>query len=592
MHKVLDIPIQKLFLITIILKLISSGLGWYFGRPWELGFFVPLALMLAYISLGLKRRDSTVTDEKFADSCYYLGFIFTISSIIFSLFDLPNIGTKIQEIAVRFGAAMVSTVLGLGVRVYLVSFKQDVAEALVAAEDAALEATRRLAEQMVMALESLKDFEYQVHAATKLSVERVNMEVEHLSKTHAGKLAEFFVELSDRNQAAFTLALAEMRNVSRKLSESVDDYAGGMQKNLASIESRVGAFADAVTSRLEKTTFPDDYFARHLEGPMGQLKESAHALAGGVKSTSDEVHESTVVLSKALNKLRLKAVTAEASLESISKLTDQQQAVLDSASSHIETLGGLSDVLTKVEIALSGTAEIIRENSLAASHLALGVTGVIAEGSASRKDLDAALGHVIAKLDAQANAGREVAKAMGSSAAASIDATSAFSATVREGANTTRTAATAVATQLVHSIEASQNAIEKLNAAMNASSSIADKLGAISELESRANDSLNCLTKQAEQATHNTKSAVAHLQNVSNQLGAIETALHAQGADLKLLSNSLAKVELKVNELELAPLNESSVSVNAEPEVAEPLPTLAAEEAPSTKHAALDTSVV
>lgn len=65
---------------------------------------------MAYVLLGLKRRDHDVTDEKFADTCYYLGFIFTITSIIFSLFDLPSIGTKLQEIAVRFGAAMVSDV--------------------------------------------------------------------------------------------------------------------------------------------------------------------------------------------------------------------------------------------------------------------------------------------------------------------------------------------------------------------------------------------------------------------------------------------------------------------------------------------------
>ena len=121
MKSIFDIRLQKLFLVTLILKIGSSFLGWYLQLQWSLGFTVPLLIMSAYIFLGYHRRDNDVTDEKFADTCYYLGFIFTITSIIFSLFDLPNIGTKIQDIAVRFGAAMVSTVLGLGVRVYLVS---------------------------------------------------------------------------------------------------------------------------------------------------------------------------------------------------------------------------------------------------------------------------------------------------------------------------------------------------------------------------------------------------------------------------------------------------------------------------------------
>ena len=110
MAGILDIRVQKLFVVILILKVLSSGLGWYFGFPWSLGFWIPLVLMVAYIILGLKRHDSDVTDEKFADTCYYLGFIFTITSIIFSLLELPSIGTKIQDIAVRFGAAMVSTV--------------------------------------------------------------------------------------------------------------------------------------------------------------------------------------------------------------------------------------------------------------------------------------------------------------------------------------------------------------------------------------------------------------------------------------------------------------------------------------------------
>jgi len=94
MQSLLAIRVQKLFLVTIILKVLSSLVGWLFQLQWTFGFIIPLAFMAAYVVLGLKRQDQEVSDEKFADSCYYLGFIFTISSIILSLFDLPNIGTS------------------------------------------------------------------------------------------------------------------------------------------------------------------------------------------------------------------------------------------------------------------------------------------------------------------------------------------------------------------------------------------------------------------------------------------------------------------------------------------------------------------
>lgn len=352
---VMDIRIQKLFLVTLALKIGTSFLGWILRDPWILGFTLPLVFMSAYIVLGYYRRDNDVTDEKFADSCYYLGFIFTITSIIFSLFDLPNIGTRIQDIAVRFGAAMVSTVLGLGVRVYLVSFKKDVADAINDAEEAVLCATRKFTEQLVIAVERLRDFESQVDTAAKESVERVNMQVENLAKNHADKLTDFFADLTIKNQEAFTSAIAEVRSASERLAEAVGAYSLGMRANLTSIESRVGVFADAVTDRLKTTVFPDEYFAEHLKGPLAQLKESATAIASGIKASQQEVKKSTTVLSTALKKLQEKTVATEVSLDTVLKLSQQQQAVLDSAKGQLSALEHLGVTLSRFDDVLANT---------------------------------------------------------------------------------------------------------------------------------------------------------------------------------------------------------------------------------------------
>jgi hypothetical protein len=178
---VIRVRMQRLFALTVTLKVGTAFLGWRFQMPWSLGFGVPIAIMVAYIVVGLNRSDDDVSDEKFADTCYYLGFIFTITSIIFSLFDLPNIGTRIQDIAIRFGAAMVSTVFGLAVRVYLVSFRKDGADAVQDVEDAVVEAAHRFREQLVIAVEKLRGFEETVDRAATNAVERVNLQVEKLS---------------------------------------------------------------------------------------------------------------------------------------------------------------------------------------------------------------------------------------------------------------------------------------------------------------------------------------------------------------------------------------------------------------------------
>lgn len=422
MQSILAIRVQKLFLITIILKVGSSFLGWWLQDPWILGFTVPLAIMGVYIMLGIYRHDTEVTDEKFADTCYYVGFIFTITSIIFSLFDLPNIGTKIQDIAVRFGAAMVSTVAGLGVRVYLVSFKRDVADAIKGAEDAVIEASHKFREQLVIAYEKLRDFQSEVDTASKATIERVNMQVEALSKNHANKLAGFFTDLTERNQAAFTEALGEVKSASLRLSDSVDGYSQGMRANLTSIESKVTAFTEAVTERLKTTTFPDDYFAKNLAAPLAQLTNSASAISGGVTMAAAEVSESSVVLSSALKTLRAKATSTETSLERVLSLTAQQQAVLETAEGQISVLSQLTATLVKFDTALTDTLAGISASNAATGTLTSKVEAVVSEGAQARKSLETSLDALVGKLGANASATEALTGKLDDVAAADVEA--------------------------------------------------------------------------------------------------------------------------------------------------------------------------
>lgn len=515
MKSIFDIRVQKLFLITFVLKVGSSFLGWKFQDPWILGFTVPLLIMGAYIVLGYFRRDKDVTDEKFADTCYYLGFIFTITSIIFSLFDLPQIGTRIQDIAVRFGAAMVSTVLGLAVRVYLVSFRKDVADAIKDAEDAVLDATRKFTEQLTVALERLRDFEGQVDTAAKASVERVNLQVENLSKNHADKLTSFFADLTNKNQEAFTSALAEVKLASKKLAESVDSYSLSMRANLGSIESKVVAFTNAVTERLKTTTFPDDYFAEHLSNPLSQLKESSAALAVGIQGSLHEVTESTKVLSSALKKLRDKAGATEGSLETVLKLTQQQQAVLDAAQGQITSLEQLGNALKKIDETLLSTVEGVVSSNGLTSELTARIGAIVTDGAETRKALEAALNGVTETLKAQVNATSTVVTSLDASAAANKES------------------ALSLAGKLDASTAAAESASTALTAATATSTVVVSKLEAIAVADLKAVQALNALGHQATSALGRVDGAVEQLQGMVRQLTALDATIRTRGADAR-----------------------------------------------------------
>lgn len=356
MKRLLDIRVQKLFVIVLALKIASSGASWLLRMPWSFGFAIPLALMTAYIALGLRRRDDDVGDEKFADTCYYLGFIFTITSIVFALFDLPGIGTEIGNIAVRFGAAMVSTVLGLGVRVYLVSFGRDTTDAIEEAEDAVIDASHRFREQLVIARERLRDFESDVELAAKASVERVNLSVEALSKSHADKLDTWLAELTARNQQAFDDALAQVGVSTAKLARFVEAYSNQMRTHMTAMQQFTSATTDSVLERLRTTEFPEEYFARHLSVPMRQLKNASEEIAENVHAAAAAVSRSSLMLLTSMKKMRDRTTAFEGSLDAVQQFADGQQQALQSTQGQLELLRQLAATLAALELALRDRA--------------------------------------------------------------------------------------------------------------------------------------------------------------------------------------------------------------------------------------------
>jgi len=90
-----------------------------------LGFWLPIVVIVAYCSVVI-RGSIDVPRAVAGDSCYYLGFIFTLVSLIASLWlisDVPDSGqVNFSQIVSSFGVALVTTVIGLIMRLVITSF--------------------------------------------------------------------------------------------------------------------------------------------------------------------------------------------------------------------------------------------------------------------------------------------------------------------------------------------------------------------------------------------------------------------------------------------------------------------------------------
>ena len=117
--------IRIAFLVALAGKIISAVLSIILNSPWVFGFGIPLTIMLVYMIFGhfQTHKGCYRIRQGYGDSCYYLGFLFTVASIILALFVLGSEDNLVtSELAIRFAAAMVTTLLGMAVRVYIVTF--------------------------------------------------------------------------------------------------------------------------------------------------------------------------------------------------------------------------------------------------------------------------------------------------------------------------------------------------------------------------------------------------------------------------------------------------------------------------------------
>jgi hypothetical protein len=503
------VNVQKLFGLAITLKIGFALLGYIFHEPIWLGMVAPLTVMVAYIYVGHNKRSHDVSEEKFADSCYYIGFIFTIVTIIMCLFDVPKMtaGAGMFEIAVRFGSAMVSTVFGMIVRVYLVGFKKDATDAVKDVEAALVETTRGFTLQLQDTIHTLQGFQAQVFDASKASVAGVQIQVELLGRNFSESLAQFYAELNEENRAEFQEMLAEVKTATGRLAASVEKYSSGMNGHLESIEHRVTEFADAVSTRLQNTTFPDDYFAAQLSEPLNLLKAEAGVLGESVRGVSDQVKASSSTLGEVLKTISTKTKKTQGAMDAIVDLSERHHVLLTNAGLQLNALQGFAQRLENMDAAMRGVLDVIGTSSTASSELLAKVSTLATGTQDLRTDITATIETLTSKLDANATLADGVIQRLESHVARLLAGADVVIASLEKTAQSTETSGLHIA--------ASAGEFKAISAA-----TIAATAG-LENASRRANDAAVAATAAANLASQAARSVVPLNSDINLQNGGL-----------------------------------------------------------------------
>ena len=166
--------IDTLFLLTAMIR------GWEFFTT----ALIAGAIMVPYCLLAFQHAKKTGAYERLGDSCYYLGFLLTLIGLSISLYELGlgKEGGVEAAVVARFGAAIVTTLVGMMFRIFIAHFNFTMEQSSEEAGARVSESMFRVANELEA---SVKQFENirrttvnNINQATKAAEARMNAAVD------------------------------------------------------------------------------------------------------------------------------------------------------------------------------------------------------------------------------------------------------------------------------------------------------------------------------------------------------------------------------------------------------------------------------
>jgi biopolymer transport protein ExbB/TolQ len=296
--------------------------------------FLPIAagvgVMLIYGLLVRQTVRFRVREDRAGDSAYYLGFLFTLVSLSYALWEFSHAGQHIERVIGHFAVALATTIVGLVMRVWFQQLREDPVEVEPELRASLAHASETLKSEVLIAVESVSVWRTKV-------LHELSEEVSHAMR-----------EQVRRTDEALTQTLENYRAV---VKETAVEIAKERQASLAQqviyrkAEERILASLDAIAERIDAADLPTD-----------ALERSYRRMTTGV----DRLAVVSMELSEGVSKSLTPAMKAIADIEAMAGGLGRHLGHIHDAT------GGLAAQVTATEAAVESLVDAI-ERSVAST---------------------------------------------------------------------------------------------------------------------------------------------------------------------------------------------------------------------------------
>lgn len=285
------LPLRHWFVIAAAFGALSIALGEvvFGGTSWvTLGG--PLLAMAGYIAIGWRIARTAESVSQFADSVYYLGFLLTLTALVAALMGIGR-SEDVWDVIRLFGVKLVTTLVGLGVRVFLTNFRPSVEDSVEVAEEMLSRAAvslRHRFDQLAVDLTAqtgainatLDGAAQQIDVTLSSVVTRIGTELSESVTASSRALRESLEYLRKETTRAVDDLRAVFSAAANAMTQTVGSGAGSLGTTLAGASERIGAASGDLADRLGAFSAPVDLLTAKLDAPIGALATQIESNGG------------------------------------------------------------------------------------------------------------------------------------------------------------------------------------------------------------------------------------------------------------------------------------------------------------------------
>ncbi|MGO7374749.1 methyl-accepting chemotaxis protein [Rhizobium ruizarguesonis] len=347
---------QGPIVLFVFLTLIGSAVIWL-GKVWGLDIAlitaIPVAMMFLYMGVNML-PGLRVHSEQAGDNLYYMGFIYTLTSLGVSLYKFTG-EASIEDVVRNFGIAIISTVTGIALRIFFNQMRRDPADIEKAVRHELAEMTRRVRSELdnsAMEFSSYRrtsnqmlseGFEEIARQAEK-NGEAVRAAIEAMSAKAVESIQttskQLLTTLEESHKNVALLSETNATNVVQ-LSRQMEDLATVMTNKSKQLSEAV----DNVIQKYAAARSPDELLRIELSPAVESLKSVADAHAKAISDNAADTRETAKQIlagiapfketASNLTKLAAEVTAATAaqtkSAENVAKLTSVVEEVISAS---------------------------------------------------------------------------------------------------------------------------------------------------------------------------------------------------------------------------------------------------------------------